>query len=268
MSCIPVAIGGVSGSGTRVLARLLRECGYYIGSDLNASVDNLWFAALFARRSALVDQRMPELVSAFLHRMEHGRPPDDISDVADIAATARFNWTREWMLERLASFCTPDPSPPARWGWKAPNTHTVVDHFLSAHARLRYIHLMRHGVDMAVSRQQMQLPIWGPVFLDRPVEQTPADSLAYWCAVHRRAKRLASRFSDRVLIVDFDQLCDRPEHVLGRILTFCGIDDTPVARLAGLVQPPDSRGRFRQHDPAQFAPEDLDYVESLGYVVR
>lgn len=268
MSCIPVAIGGVSGSGTRVLAGLLKECGYYIGSDLNAALDNLWFAALFARRSALVDQRMPGLVSVFLYRMEHGRPPDEISDVADITARARFNWSREWMQERLSSFCTADASPPARWGWKAPNTHVVIDHFLSDHPRLRYIHLMRHGVDMAVSRQQMQLPIWGPVFLDRPVERTPADSLAYWCAVHRRAKRLASRFSERVLIVDFDELCDRPEHVLGRILTFCGVDDVPAAQLAGLVQPPDSRGRFRQHDLSQFAPEDLAYVESLGYAVR
>ncbi len=46
------------------------------------------------------------------------------------------------------------------------------------------------------------------------------------------------------------------------------IDDVPLRQLADLVQPPDVRGRFHQYDLSQFAPEDMDYVESLGYAVR
>ncbi len=45
----PVAIGGVGGSGTRVVAQLLMKLGFYIGSDLNKANDNLWFVLLFNR---------------------------------------------------------------------------------------------------------------------------------------------------------------------------------------------------------------------------
>jgi len=45
----PVAIGGVGGSGTRLIAQCLKELGYFIGSDLNESNDNLLFTALFKR---------------------------------------------------------------------------------------------------------------------------------------------------------------------------------------------------------------------------
>jgi hypothetical protein len=50
-----VAIGGVGGSGTRLGAALLQVLGYYIGDDLNESLDNLWFTLLFKRRSILLE---------------------------------------------------------------------------------------------------------------------------------------------------------------------------------------------------------------------
>jgi len=43
----PVVVGGVGGSGTRVIARMLVNLGYYIGDDLNDALDNLWFVLLF-----------------------------------------------------------------------------------------------------------------------------------------------------------------------------------------------------------------------------
>ena len=45
----PVAVGGVGGSGTRVVAEVMRAFGFYLGSELNAASDNLWFTLLFRR---------------------------------------------------------------------------------------------------------------------------------------------------------------------------------------------------------------------------
>jgi RNase adaptor protein for sRNA GlmZ degradation len=45
----PVVVGGVGGSGTRLIADILMELGYYIGSDLNKSLDNLAVTLLFKR---------------------------------------------------------------------------------------------------------------------------------------------------------------------------------------------------------------------------
>ena len=42
-----VAVGGIGGSGTRLIASLLESLDYYIGNDLNISKDNLFFSFLF-----------------------------------------------------------------------------------------------------------------------------------------------------------------------------------------------------------------------------
>ena len=51
----PVAIGGVGGSGTRLIAQILHEAGFYLGDDLSYAIDNLWFTLLFRRLEILSD---------------------------------------------------------------------------------------------------------------------------------------------------------------------------------------------------------------------
>jgi hypothetical protein len=45
----PVAIRGVGGSGTRLVADIVLELGFYLGADLNYERDNLWFTLLLKR---------------------------------------------------------------------------------------------------------------------------------------------------------------------------------------------------------------------------
>lgn len=45
----PVVVGALGGSGTRLIARILMESGFFMGSDLNRERDNLWFTLLFKR---------------------------------------------------------------------------------------------------------------------------------------------------------------------------------------------------------------------------
>ncbi len=47
----PVVVGGIGGSGTRVIAQLLQSLDFDMGSDLNESLDDLGFTALFKRPS-------------------------------------------------------------------------------------------------------------------------------------------------------------------------------------------------------------------------
>ncbi|MFT6289321.1 MAG: hypothetical protein ACJA09_004089 [Alcanivorax sp.] len=46
---LPVAIGGVDGSGTRLIADIMMQLGYELGTDLNGPKDNLAFSFLFKR---------------------------------------------------------------------------------------------------------------------------------------------------------------------------------------------------------------------------
>ena len=61
----PVVVGGVGGSGTRVIAQLLQSLDFDMGSDLNESLDDLSFTALFKRPSLWpIDQHLPQLEEA------------------------------------------------------------------------------------------------------------------------------------------------------------------------------------------------------------
>jgi hypothetical protein len=153
------------------------------------------------------------------------------------------------------------------WGWKEPNTHVVIDRLLEVDHRLRYIHLTRHGLDMVFNRNQNQLPLWGPFFLGRKVEGTPRDSLAYWCAIHRRTAALSARFKGRIMLLDFDRLCAEPQAVCREVLAFIGqsVPDAALAGFAATVRTPDTAGRFRRGVLPELDPEDLAYVERCGY---
>jgi hypothetical protein len=45
----PIIIGGLGGSGTRIVAEILKKFGYYLGNDLNIANDNLLYTLLLKR---------------------------------------------------------------------------------------------------------------------------------------------------------------------------------------------------------------------------
>ena len=63
----PVVIGGVGGSGTRLIAQCLKETGFHIGTDLNVANDNLWFTLLFKRIEILAssEKEFDDLIRIF-----------------------------------------------------------------------------------------------------------------------------------------------------------------------------------------------------------
>ncbi len=273
----PVAVGAVGGSGTRVIAGLLRRAGVEMGGDLNAANDNLWFTLLFKRLEVLVapGDELARLFTLFRARMRGEadllRQDEACRTLADLAAVARPQHPQLWLARRAESFTGAPVSsaPAAGWGWKEPNTHVVVERLLELDPSLRYVHVMRSGLDMAFSVNRNQLGLWGEVFLGREVAAGPRDALAYWCAVHRRMARIAARFPERVLLFDFDAMCDVPAPEAARLLAFCGheLGGEDLADFAAGVRVPASRGGFRGHGTGDFAPEDLAYVAQLGYPV-
>lgn len=72
----PIAVGGVGGSGTRVVAQILSTAGIYMGDDLNIAHDNLWFTLLFKRQDILkaTDEEFRNCVSIFVRAMTRRHP--------------------------------------------------------------------------------------------------------------------------------------------------------------------------------------------------
>lgn len=274
----PIAIGGVGGSGTRLLAAILMELGVSFPGPLNASLDNLWFTLLFKRRGALVDADadFALLTEMFLERLRSGRkaPERAAALIEKIVHTPRRGHSQSDLAALAQTFCEDDKSSAlpedAQFAWKEPNTHVVLERLLNCAPGLRYIHLERHGLDMAYSDNQNQLLLWGPVLLDRAVEIGPRDSLAFWCAAHKRLDRLAVNHRDHILCIKYEDLCQDTDGVAKRVAEFLNLPVSQAKLIAIRKQcaPPASLGRFRDRPLDAFSPADVEYVASRGYPVE
>lgn len=272
----PVVVSACGGSGTRVLAHLLISAGIHLGTDLNDPLDNLSAVLLFNRRTVLLDTD-EEFVTLFrlMRRRMMGDvafSPDEVAQVKALAERTRQQHSAAFLAERARKFLAPDNRPvhPARWGFKMPPSHVFLHRLLQADRSLRYIHLVRHGLDMAFSRNQNQLRTWGPVILDRDVAATPHESFSYCCETQARVRRLAERHPDRVLMVRFEDLCEDPAGQARRIFRFVGHDATEatLTGFAGYVTRPDTLGRFRSQDLSGFRPADLERLVAEGYRIE
>ena len=270
----PVIIGGVGGSGTRLFAETLLASGIRSSSLLNGASDALCATVLFKRVGILEDiedgerfERIYEIMEAAL---EGGRPLSRPQRqlVKAAAGEERRGHSRR-LLKRYARRLKRDarrPADPTRWFFKEPNMHWSAPEILRIRPNVRFIMVVRHGVDMAFSGNQQQVALWGPTVLGEPdLRIEAASSLRYWCHVHRRIMGLKERDPDRTLIVSFDQLCQQPEQVMPGILEFAGIESSPdlLQRVLSGVKVPASIGRHLKEDLSVFNPEDIDFVKAF-----
>lgn len=279
MQNMPVAVGGVGGSGTRVVSKALGKLGYFIGYDLNEASDNLSYTLLFKRPDifCVSDEDFCRALSIFTRAMAGGSVPEtERNFVSNLAQAGRWNrHSAQWLQERVSRLPFGheiEQSKPA-WAWKEPNTHILLDRFWGALPKLKYVHVRRHGLDMAFSGNQNQPQFWGEYILGEPCPASvdPVYSLRYWCAAEQRVLRIVEHMgkSAQFHVLNFDRLCRSPETEFAALLAFLGIDSHPdiLQALASLVSPPSSIGRYREQDLSVFSVEDLKFVESMGFTV-
>ena len=266
----PIAVGGIGGSGTRIIARFLQDLGVFIGSDLPVTADTIWYAALFGRRDVVLDDPVTQraLVDLFFEQMGHARvlTPDENAMLTEICRQPRHQHNPPMIDKWMTSFITHTNSGQTHdvWGWKVPYTHVLIDRLLAGYPDLKYIHITRNGLDMAFNKNQNQLGKWGPLYLSRNVELTPRDSLAYWCAVHRRMERITALFPTRIFHLDYDRLISDPRPDLAAMFDFlgAGLDDAALDDFAREIFVPESVKQRKAPDLSLFDPADLEYLQA------
>jgi hypothetical protein len=266
----PIAIGGIGGSGTRIVAQFLQSLGVYIGDDLPKTTDTIWYAALFGRRDVLLDDPVTirALCDLFCEQMAHARTLTDGENalLAEICRQPRHQHNPPMIDKWMTSFIAHTNSGKVHdtWGWKVPYTHVLIDRFLDWYPDLKYIHITRNGLDMAFNKNQNQLGKWGPVYLSRNVELTPSDSLSYWCAVHRRMARITALYPTRIFHLDYDKLITDPRPQLAAMFEFvgAGLDDAALDDFAAQIFVPDSVAQRKMHNLSLFDPADLAYLQA------
>lgn len=287
ISTFPLAIGGGGGSGTRLVAELIQKCGFYIGSDLNKSLDNLWFTLLFRRPRWFLnhsnDQDVYSLFDLFFDVMQ-GQFKAGFVHMSRLFKAALDFWLHEsrrkksihWLGVRLRSLVHYGKMNPVMqgfngWGWKEPNTHIFLPYLIQYCDDLRYIHVIRHGLDMAYSQNQNQLYDWHTHFgltLPESADDLPNASLKYWVCSNQLALETGqAKLGERFYLLNYDDLCLRPLEETEKLLSWLGLPKTNLNELASLVKMPSSYQRYKKHDLANFDQQDIETVVKMGFQV-
>jgi hypothetical protein len=224
----PNVIGATGGSGTRVVARIVRAGGMFIGTNLNKSEDALdfggfsdrWINAYMARR------KWPLLRDAVEERM-----------VADLDAV-------------LARHCAPlrQSASTRPWGWKEPRSIYLLPFFHRRFPQMKFLHVVRDGRDMAFSENQNQLRKHGDTLLKfRERFMSPAlRSIILWNRINLFAAEYGENIlHERYLRVRFEDLCNDPVPTVQRILDFFDLSGNAHEIARSEVVPPASLGRWQ-----------------------
>jgi hypothetical protein len=230
----PIVVGGLGGSGTRVIAQLMRESGIYIGNYLNEPLDNLWFTLLFRRPKTIINpdnEDLLPLVNIFHKRMS-GNYKWNLSEQKILWSCAyefiKCNYVKSkrfsFPIKTLRSFYK-DYFIPSRlpWGWKEPNSHIFLELLIKQYSNLKYIHVIRHPLDAVYGSNQLQIQNWKHLFRIEEGDRRH-EMLLYYQAANRHAITIAKRLGERFMLIRLEDLCSDSEYWINRLLAFWNIE--------------------------------------------
>ncbi len=271
----PIVIGGMGGSGTRVIANILIESGVFLGNDLNRAMDNLVFTRLFKDpmwfRATNKEGIITRLKIFEKYMTRQALSLNDLKETFSAFKKNKIHKThkRYYLKFILKHFI--DKNPSNLWGWKEPNTHIYIKYIAQYFDQLRYIHVIRNGLDMAFTKNQQQLFNWGFLFdINMSKNKMPLyyHQLNYWIKSNKRAIEIAQNILDhQFYLLNYDHFCLNPSIEIAKLMDFLGIEvkKEKTTSLIGLVKLPKSIGRYKDKDLSIFSEAQLKEVEKLGF---
>ncbi len=227
-----VVIGAVGGSGTRLIVQIAQTAGFFVGRDLNRSLDSV-------PGTEFLRSRLPRLLRAEAEPLRDDERAQVRTELIEALVRHRAGIARAdapWLIKN------------PRWSHVLP----LLDAVLPTH---RFVHVVRDGRDMAFSRNQGQVRDLGDLILgaDDGTTPPPVRSATFWARQNLHLADIAeNRLGNaRYLRLRFEDLCSHPEPKIARLLQFLGTNaDGDASAAAHLVEPPASIGRWREQEPS------------------
>lgn len=270
-----VCIGGLGGSGTRVYARILQEVGVHLGNDLNPPLDNLLFTRFFKNPQWYSNKTEAEFAQrlswfkACMNGLELSA--DAKKQIQDIFEENQcYKLEGQYDFEKLKHI-----QDYASWGWKEPNSHIFIEELATTLPDLKFILVIRDGLDMCFSPNIQQLTYWGKLLFGISFENKPIQifraQLNYWINANIRALKLGNtHFGSRFLVSKFEDIYTSPKKEISRILEFLDLKVAPSALelLSNIPSMPRSVNRY-QNNVLNLDNQTLQLVKEInnGHVV-
>ena len=273
-----VAVGALGGSGTRVVAEILMNLGINLGEVLNEPNDNLIFTALFKNPVWYKASNKHDLIKRLkiFNKFMTGQNLS-LNDKIELFKSSILNKTigRDYFYYYKVFLSKRDSKESAFWGWKEPNTQLYLEVINEFYPKIKYIHVLRNGLDMAFSNNKYQLRNWGfkhNIFLnniDDDIEMS-IKQLDYWIQSTKEILGLRHKFQDRFYLLNYSDFCKNPQNEIENLLNFLGIniDDDRKEKLIQLVNIPNSFERYKKKDISFFRKDQLKYVEKMGFSIN
>jgi hypothetical protein len=229
----PIVVGGIGGSGTRVLTHVLRRAGVFVGDPLTSVGDSLplleyhhrWVGPYLVGRS-----RTPGFAAALEEEMRR-----------DLFATVETH---------LAPLC----GPIAPWGWKHTRSILILPFLNRCYPTMKFVHVIRDGRDMAFSDNRNVLNMYGVILLTREERDlsAPRRAIRIWSRVNLETQAYGrAEMSSRYMLLRFEDLCDQPLRSLETLFEFIGLDVDCERIARDEIRPPRTLGRFRRRRTGQ-----------------
>lgn len=284
----PIIIGGIGGSGTRVVASILQTLDVFIGDDMNIPLDNITYTFLFKRprwfyKNKLRSEKIETGIRIMEKSMTNTKPYSIRELIYLVQATKSMalfghniqkHGTGWWAFKRLNHIIfkrQKSINHYVGWGWKEANSHLILPSLDQYFSSIKYIHTLRHGLDLAYSKTQQQLFNWAPLYginIPKNDKEIPAMAFRYWVEVNRRVLREGKKMGpDRFYMLNFDNLCEEPEREIKKLISFLKIDIDEKKLLKAIRIPikPNSVGRYKKYKLPGLANSDLEFLNSLGF---
>jgi hypothetical protein len=274
-----VSVGGLGGSGTRVVAQILQKMGFYIGPVLNGALDNILFTLLFKRQdwitcfpdAAEIDRIAEIFEIAMRDGVQSAFTALAPGEAEQMFEMAQGHGVKRPFFDAILASPPPDHQVYSGLAWKEPNTHVFLPHLLRQFPRMKYIHVMRNGLDMALSRNRQQLKNWGGQYGIGPDMNSapPNVQLKFWLAANHRIIEFGKAMPrGQFYLLNYDDLCQDFSTEIKPIEAFLERDltDADKAFLDSHIGS-GSAGRFRKAPADTFSAQERDAVRQLGFAV-
>lgn len=276
-----IAIGALGGSGTRVVAKLFQELGFFIGDELNQALDNLTYTVLFKDKDLFSNKELlKKRMIVFDKYMSNEKLSGD-----DICIYNKSKGNRFLSLKRrnLMKFKFRFRNLAKRelkheYTFKEPNSIHFLEEYLNAFQNSKYVYVMRHGLDMAFSSNKGQLANFGNFYgLENNVVNANDNSeiatklqLNYWVLITKKVNQLKEKYKGRIHIINHSSLCENPVLEINKLINFLNLNvlESEINRLSAIPNMPSSSGRYLKEDLTKFDKDQILYVKSQGFRVE
>lgn len=230
----PIIIGGIGGSGTRLIAGIIKHAGVYVGKKSNGT---LWGSSNDCKT----------LHGWYLKYADKALKGFDEVECGDIMKRDLFKLIKQFLEDIETDI----------YGWKLTSSILYIKFFNDIFDNnFKFIHLIRDGRDMAISKNRGMYRDYCYLLNDKYDDETIGKAML-WSKLNLYAYVFGPKYlGKRYLLVRYEDLCNKSKIILKKISELIE-KPLDIDIYEKILKPENSIGRYKKLEQ-----QKIDEIES------